>query len=157
MLVFALQVLAAVTICRLYEAKLPLELVSPQYLFLTFYRNEFLHCILPMADVGKWMCNFLLLLALAMDAACGRWGGNGNGRRGESGEGSGFGKRRGAGGNVKNGIAASCLMGGALVNLFVSEINSPIALLYAFFCLAIIGAALLRLFGVIGGGSDEKA
>lgn len=153
MLVFALQILAAIAICRLYEAKLPSELVSPQYLFLTFYRNEFLHCILPMADVGKWVCSFLLLLALAMDAACGGRVGNRSGSRGES----GVGKRKGAGGNVKNGIVESVWIYGILVQWFVSGINSPIALLYAFLCLLIIGAALLKLFGVIGGGSDEKA
>lgn len=130
MMVFAVQILTAFVICRVYEAKLPSELVSPQYLFLTFYRNEFLHCILPMADWGKWICNFLLLLALAMDAA---YVGNRNG--------------------VRLSLVNYCI----LVQWFVSEINSPVALLCALYCVLIIIAVLLRLFGVIGGGRDEEA
>ena len=124
MMVFAVQILTAFVICRVYEAKLPSELVSPQYLFLTFYRNEFLHCILPMADWGKWICNFLLLLALAMDAA---YVGN------------------------RNGVLLSLVNYCILVQWFVSEINSPVALLCALYCVLIIIAVLLRLFGVIGG------
>lgn len=130
MMVFAVQILTAFVICRGYEAKLPSELVSPQYLFLTFYRNEFLHSILPMADWGKWICNFLLLLALAMDAA---YVGN------------------------RNGVLLSLVNYCILVQWFVSKINSPVALLCALYCVLIIIAVLLRLFGVIGGGRDEKA
>lgn len=153
-LVFALQILAASTICRLYEGKLPVELVSPQYLFLVFYRNAFLHCILPMADVGKWVCNFLLLLALALDAACGKRGGK-SGERDENG--GGFGRKKGAGSNVISSFMFSVAIYGLLAQVFVSEINSPVALIYGLYCLAVIGISLLRLFGVIGGGCDEEA
>lgn len=78
-LTFAVQILAAFVLCRLYQARLPVELISPQYLFLTFYRNDFLHCILPLADVWGWVINGLLMLALGMDAASTliRYGGRG--------------------------------------------------------------------------------
>lgn len=48
-------------------AALPGE--NRQLLFLAFYRSEFLHCLLPMAETGKWVRNALCLLALGMDAA----------------------------------------------------------------------------------------
>ena len=144
MLVFAMQILAAYAICRLYKAELPPELVSPQYLFLAFYRNDFLHCILPMADLGKWVCNILLLLALAMDAACsGRF----------------FRVKRGknTGGNGGRNLLVSVWIYIILVQWFVSESNSLIMLFYALFSVMFIAAALLRLFGVTGGDSDEEA
>ncbi len=155
MMVFAVQILTAFMICGIYEKRLPSELVSPQYLFLTFYRNEFLHCILPMADVGKWVCNFLLVLALAMDAAyAGNRNGAGNGNESEGGSGSG--RKKGAGGNVRNGVLLSLMNYCILIQWFVSGIHSPVALLCAGYCVAIIAAVLLRLFGVIGGGRDEE-
>lgn len=153
-LVFALQILAAFTICRLYKDMLPVELVSPQYLFLVFYRNAFLHCILPLADVGKWVCNFLLLLALAMDAACGKRGAK-SGDRDENG--GSFVRKKAAGSDVIGSFMFSVMIYVISVQWFVSEINSPVALIYDLYCLAIIGISLLRLFGVTGGGSDEEA
>lgn len=144
-LVFALQIVGAFVICRLYAAKLPAGLVSPQYLFLAFYRNDFLHCMLPMADVGKWICNFLLLLALSMDAACGS---------------SIFREKRekrSSGSKTGRQLLISVWIFSILSRWFVSESNSPIAFFYALFSLAMIVAALLRLFGVIGGGSDAEA
>lgn len=45
--------------------------VTSHHLFLTFYRIEFLHCLLPMAETGKWARNLLLLLAFSAGAACG--------------------------------------------------------------------------------------
>lgn len=48
---------------------------TPQFLFLAFYRSEFLHCLLPMEEAGKWVRNILLLLAFGMEAA-----GGGSGR-----------------------------------------------------------------------------
>lgn len=41
----------------------------PQILFLAFYRSEFLHGLLPMAETGKWIRNLLLLLTFAVEAA----------------------------------------------------------------------------------------
>ena len=146
MLVFAVQILTALVVCRIYETRLPSELLSPQYLFLIFYRNEFLHCILPMADVGKWACVLLLLLALAMDAAY-VWNRNGDGSRNKNGNGSvgGFGRKRGVDGNVRNGVLLSITHFCILPQWFVSEINSPLTLLCVLYCIAIIVVVLLRL------------
>lgn len=44
---------------------------AAQQLFLAFYRNDFLHCLLPMEEAGKWVRNLLLLFALAAEAAAG--------------------------------------------------------------------------------------
>lgn len=38
-------------------------------LFLAFYRIDFLHCLLPMAEAVKWVRNLLLVLAFAVEAA----------------------------------------------------------------------------------------
>ncbi|MDE7327525.1 MAG: hypothetical protein K2N63_14835 [Lachnospiraceae bacterium] len=46
---------------------------STQGLFLAFYRIEFLHCLLPMQEIGKWLRNLLLLFALSLGAARGFW------------------------------------------------------------------------------------
>ncbi len=51
--------------------RMPGALVGPQMEFLAFYRNGFLHGLLPMADWGKWVRNALMLLALGMEEAGG--------------------------------------------------------------------------------------
>lgn len=38
-------------------------------MFLAFYRIDFLHCLLPMAETVKWVRNALLVLAFAAEAA----------------------------------------------------------------------------------------
>lgn len=159
MMVFAVQMLAALAISRFYETKLPPELVSPQYLFLTFYRNEFLQCILPMADLGKWVCSLLLLLALAMDAAYIR-SRNSDGNRSRNGSESrvesveGLGRRKGMGGNFRNGFLFSVMNYVILAQWFVSGINSPAALLCALYSLAIIAIILYRLFAAKAAGGN---
>ena len=40
-------------------------------LFLTFYQSDFLHCLLPMAEAGKWMRNLFLLAAFSLEAGRG--------------------------------------------------------------------------------------
>ena len=46
---------------------------SVQGLFLAFYRIEFLHCLVPMEEAGKWLRNLLMLFALALGAARSDW------------------------------------------------------------------------------------
>ena len=55
--------------CYRYSLQKPRESLSPQLVFLAFYRCEFLHCLLPMAEVLKWIRNILLILTLSMTAA----------------------------------------------------------------------------------------
>lgn len=68
-LLFAAQTGMGVWSCYRYSLPMPRESLSPQLVFLTFYRREFLHCLLPMAEVLKWIRNILLILAFSMTAA----------------------------------------------------------------------------------------
>lgn len=70
-LLTAVQLVLVFWLWGLYRDRLPEELVSPQYLFLLFYRSPFLHCLLPLADAGVWLVNGLMGLTLAMEAAGG--------------------------------------------------------------------------------------
>ncbi len=67
---FAVQVGLVLCFAVIYR-RMPGMPQGPQMLFLAFYRNEFLHGLLPMADVGKWARNGLMLLAMGMDEAGG--------------------------------------------------------------------------------------
>ncbi len=68
MLAFSVQALTVLGLFRLYELKAGYE-ATPQMLFLAFYQNTFLHNLLPMAEAGKWVRNFLLAAAFSMAAA----------------------------------------------------------------------------------------
>lgn len=51
-----------------YESRT--EALSPQSLLLTFYRNEFLHSLLPLREGSRWVRNIFFVLSLgAMTAA----------------------------------------------------------------------------------------
>ena len=71
-LLFALQIWLCILLVTLYGKEAGDSGVFPQRLFLAFYRNEFLHCLLPMAEAGKWVRNLLLLLAFGTETAVGR-------------------------------------------------------------------------------------
>ena len=43
--------------------------VSPQAVFLGFYRSPFLHSFLPLGEVSMWCCNFVVILCLGICAA----------------------------------------------------------------------------------------
>ena len=68
-LLFAVQILAALWMCRMYREAMPAELISPQFEFLTFYQISFLHGLFPLAEIGKWVKNLLMLLALSLTVA----------------------------------------------------------------------------------------
>lgn len=73
-LLFILQIWLAIWMVRFYGEVMTDIYASPQRLFLAFYRIDFLHCLLPMAETGKWIRNLLFLLAFGMEAA-GGWTG----------------------------------------------------------------------------------
>lgn len=56
-------------LCSYYVGNAPTELVGNQNIFLAFYRNSFLHALLPLADVSVWIRNGFLLIALAVTTA----------------------------------------------------------------------------------------
>lgn len=69
---FIAQIWLCIFLVEAYGRETAEELyASPQRLFLAFYQIDFLHCMLPMAEVGKWVRNLLLLLAFGMEAAAG--------------------------------------------------------------------------------------
>lgn len=68
-LLFAVQIWLCILMVTFYGKEAGDSRVFPQRLFLAFYRNEFLHCLLPMAEAWKWMRNALLLLAFGTEAA----------------------------------------------------------------------------------------
>lgn len=67
----AVQVVLVLGFAEIY-GRLPGMQEGPQTVFLAFYRNEFLHCLLPMAERSRWVRNGLMLLALGMEEAGGR-------------------------------------------------------------------------------------
>jgi len=69
LLLFVTQIGVGLWFCQAYSRRISPEYVSPQIVFLTFYRSEFLHCVLPMAETGKWVRNLFLVLALGSEAA----------------------------------------------------------------------------------------
>lgn len=68
-ILFAAQIWLAIWMVKVYGREKPEVYASPQRLFLIFYRSDFLHCILPLADTGKWVRNVFLVLALGMETA----------------------------------------------------------------------------------------
>lgn len=69
LLFWAVQILIAVVLCRLYTARAPAEYVTGQTVFLAFYRSKFLHSLLPFEDAVFWVRNLVMALALGVCAA----------------------------------------------------------------------------------------
>ncbi len=69
LLLASAQTVIAYGLCRYYMAAAPAEFISGQTVFLAFYRHEFLHALLPLADAALWIRNALLVIALGISAA----------------------------------------------------------------------------------------
>ena len=63
------QTAAAIGLCLLYKRLGAPELWSGQAVLLAFYRNEFLHGLLPLHEAAVWVRNAFLCLALGASAA----------------------------------------------------------------------------------------
>ena len=68
-MLWSVQTLLAYAFCKLYLAKVDPMLTSGQTIFLAFYRNNFLHSLLPLSEVSRWIRNILLLGCLGLAAA----------------------------------------------------------------------------------------
>lgn len=68
-MLWAVQTLIAYCLCKLYLAKVDPALTSVQTIFLAFYRNNFLHSLLPLSEVSRWIRNILLVMCLGLAAA----------------------------------------------------------------------------------------
>lgn len=69
LLFWAVQLLLVMAMSRIYMAKAAPEFLSGQTVFLAFYRNSFLHGLLPLDDVMFWVRNGAMFLALSLCAA----------------------------------------------------------------------------------------
>ncbi len=69
LLFYAAELLLSYAVCLYYLQHAPAEYVGPQTLFLAFYRSNYLHSLLPLADIAVWVRNGFLYLALSLAAA----------------------------------------------------------------------------------------
>ena len=68
-LLWAVQLAVALALCKLYIAKIPTEAVSGQTVLLAFYRNSFLHSLLPLDETSRYICNVFLIIGLGTSSA----------------------------------------------------------------------------------------
>ena len=69
LLLWSIQLLFSFILGFYFVKNAPAEYVTNQTLFLAFYRNDFLHALLPFEDVMVWVKNILLFLSLGICAA----------------------------------------------------------------------------------------
>ncbi len=68
-LLWAVQLFIVLALCPLYIEKADPAAVSQQTVFLAFYRNDFLHTLLPLADISRCIRNVFLVLGLGISSA----------------------------------------------------------------------------------------
>lgn len=68
-LLWCVQILIVFGLCNLYVNMAPEGYVTNQTIFLAFYRNDFLHSLLPMEDAGFWIKNILTVLSMGICSA----------------------------------------------------------------------------------------
>lgn len=68
-ILWAAEVLICLLLCRVYVTSTAPSLISHQTVGLAFYRNDFLHSLLPMADITVWIRNVIMLAVLSLAAA----------------------------------------------------------------------------------------
>lgn len=69
LLFWAMQILIVILLGYLYVKNAPAEYVTGQTIFFAFYRNSFLHSLLPFEDFPYWIRNILLCFALGFMSA----------------------------------------------------------------------------------------
>lgn len=70
LLFWAVQLLIALLLCQLYVTQMDLTYVSGQTVLLAFYRNSWLHSLLPLAETSRYIRNGVLILSLGVCASC---------------------------------------------------------------------------------------
>lgn len=68
-LLWSIQLLIVFLLGYYFVRKAPAEYVTNQTMFLAFYRNDFLHALLPFEDILIWLKNILLFLSLGICSA----------------------------------------------------------------------------------------
>ena len=65
----AVQLTVVFGLSQYYLANAPAECISNQTITLAFYRNNFLHSLLPLEDIGLWIRNGLFMIAYGLAVA----------------------------------------------------------------------------------------
>lgn len=68
-ILWGVQALVCFGLCLYYTKIAPAELVGNQSIILAFYRNDFLHALIPLSEFMVWIRNGFLLIALAIASA----------------------------------------------------------------------------------------
>ena len=68
-LFWAVQLFIILALCRLYIERIDSAVVNNQTVFLAFYRNDFLHSLLPLAEISRYVRNIFLILGLGIASA----------------------------------------------------------------------------------------
>ncbi|NLW16479.1 MAG: hypothetical protein GX033_02310 [Firmicutes bacterium] len=69
-LFWALHVVIVLLLSRLYVVRMDAAYVTDQTILLAFYRNNWLHSLLPLAETSRYVRNISLVLGLGISAAC---------------------------------------------------------------------------------------
>ncbi|WP_152967692.1 hypothetical protein [Oxobacter pfennigii] len=69
-LFWAVQLVIVLVLCRLYVTQMDTAYVSGQTIFLAFYRSNFLHSLLPLEEISRYVRNGILILTLGVCASC---------------------------------------------------------------------------------------
>lgn len=69
LMLLVVQLILAVILSAWYVRSVGAEMTSPQTIFLAFYRSDFLHSILPMEELSRWLRNVVMLFGLAITSA----------------------------------------------------------------------------------------
>lgn len=69
LLLWASQVLVMMGLAQWYTRIADPAMVTSQTVFLAYYRNEYLHGLLPMAEMDHWFRNGIMLVALGVSSA----------------------------------------------------------------------------------------
>ncbi len=70
LLFWVVQLVIALLLCQLYVVRMDPTYVSGQTICLAFYRNNFLHSLLPLAETSRYIRNGILIFCLGISAAC---------------------------------------------------------------------------------------
>ncbi len=69
LVLWAYQIALFAIAAYLYTSLSPVEYIGEQSVFLAFYRNKFMHCILPLSEVLLWIRNVAIAVGLGFAAA----------------------------------------------------------------------------------------
>lgn len=69
MVLFAVQLFVVLCMGRFYLEWTDEAYTSSQTIFLAFWRNDFLHSLLPLTEIGRWIRNGLMLIATGLETA----------------------------------------------------------------------------------------